>query len=78
MKDFIMGIIGIILFVVEVGTVGGCEMDQITIGQCAVRSLIVLALFGISVLIYYAEDIWEAVKHEWRMKKYLKTKSKRF
>ena len=58
MKDFIMGIIGMILFVVEVGIVGGCEMDQITIGQCAVRSLIVVALFGISVLIYYAEDIW--------------------
>ena len=78
MKDFIMGIIGMILFVVEVGIVGGCEMDQITISQCAVRSLIVLALFGISVLIYYAEDIWEAVKHEWRMKKRSRTKSKRF
>lgn len=78
MKDFIMGIIGMILFVVEVGIIGGCEMDQITIGQCAVRSLIVLALFGISVLIYYAEDIWEAVKHEWRMKKRSRIKSKRF
>ena len=78
MKDFIMGIIGMILFVVEVGIVGGCEMEQITICQCAVRSLIVLALFGISVLIYYAEDIWEAVKRECRMKKRLRTKSKRF
>ena len=78
MRDFIMAVIGLLAFIYELGCVGACEFGDISCLSLIIRSLITFAVIFISTVILYYDDIWEAVKHEWRMKKYLKTKSKRF
>ena len=78
MRDFIMAVIGLLAFIYELGCVGACEFGDISCLSLIIRSIITFAVIFISTVILYYDDIWEAVKHEWRMKKYLKTKSKRF
>ena len=78
MRDFIMAVIGLLAFIYELGCVGACEYGDISCLSLIIRSLITFAVVFVSTVILYYDDIWEAVKHEWRMKKCLKTKSKRF
>ena len=78
MRDAIMAIIGILGFVFILGSVGACEYGDISCLSLIIRSIITFAVMFISTVILYYEDGWEAVKKHCRMKKYLKTKSKRF
>ena len=78
MRDFIMAVIGLLAFIYELGCVGACEFGDISCLSLIIRSLITFAVIFISTVILYYDDVWEAVKKYWRMKKCLKTKSKRF
>ena len=78
MKNIIMVVIISLAFIFLLGSVGACEYGDISCLSLIIRSLITFAVMFISTVILYYDDIWEAVKHEWRMKTYLKTKSKRF
>ena len=78
MRDAIMAVIGILGFVFILGSVGACEFGDISCLSLIIRSLITFAVIFISTVILYYDDVWEAVKKHCRMKKYLKTKSKRF
>ena len=78
MRDFIMAVIGLLAFIYELGSVGACEYGDISCASLIIRSLITFAVMFISTVILYYDDIWEAVKKYCRMKRHLKTKSKRF
>ena len=78
MRDAIMAVIGILGFVFILGSVGACEYGDISCLSLIIRSTITFAVMFISTVILYYDDVWEAVKKHCRMKKYLKTKSKRF
>ena len=78
MRDAIMAVIGILGFLFILGSVGACEYGDISCLSLIIRSLITFAVMFISTVILYYDDVWEAVKNHCRMKKYLKTKSKRF
>ena len=78
MRDAIMAVIGILGFVFVLGSVGACEFGDISCLSLIIRSIITFAVIFISTVILYYDDVWEAVKKHCRMKKYLKTKSKRF
>ena len=78
MRDAIMAVIGILGFVFILGSVGACEFGDISCLSLIIRSIITFAVIFISTIILYYDDVWEAVKRECRMKKRLKTKSKRF
>ena len=78
MRDTIMAIIGILGFLFILGSVGACEYGDISCASLIIRSLITFAVVFVSTIILYYDDIWEAVKHEWRMKKRSRIKSKRF
>ena len=78
MRNVIMVLIISLAFIFLLGSVGACEYGDISCLSLIIRSLITFAVIFISTIILYYDDIWEAVKHEWRMKKCLKTKSKRF
>ena len=78
MRDTIMAIIGILGFLFILGSVGACEYGDISCTSLIIRSLITFAVMFISTVILYYDDVWEAVKKYCRMKRYLRTKSKRF
>ena len=78
MRDFIMAVIGLLAFIYELGCVGACEFGDISCLSLIIRSIITFAVIFISTVILYYDDVWEAVKKYWQMKKRLKTKSKRF
>ena len=78
MRDAIMAVIGILGFLFILGSVGACEYGDISCLSLIIRSLITFAVMFISTVILYYDDVWEAVKKYCRMKKCLKTKSKRF
>ena len=78
MRDFIMAVIGLLAFIYELGSVGACELGDISCLTFIIRSLITFVVVFISTLILYYDDVWEAVKKYWRMKKRSRTKSKRF
>ena len=78
MRDAIMAIIGILGFLFILGSVGACEYGDISCASLIIRSLITFAVMFISTVILYYDDVWEAVKKYCRMKRYLRTKSKRF
>ena len=78
MRDAIMAVIGILGFLFILGSVGACEYGDISCASLIIRSLITFAVMFISTVILYYDDVWEAVKKYWRMKRYLRTKSKRF
>ena len=78
MRDAIMTVIGILGFVFILGSVGACEYGDISCLSLIIRSLITFAVMFISTVILYYDDVWEAVKQYWRMKKRSRTKSKRF
>ena len=78
MRDAIMAVIGILGFVFILGSVGACEYGDISCLSLIIRSIIAFAVIFISTVILYYDDVWEVVKKHCRMKKYLKTKSKRF
>ena len=78
MRDFIMAVIGLLAFIYELGCVGACEFGDISCLSLIIRSIITFAVIFISTLILYYDDVWEAVKQYWRMKKRSRTKSKRF
>ena len=78
MRDFIMAVIGLLAFIYELGSVGACEFGDISCLTFIIRSLITFAVIFISTVILYYDDVWEAVKQYCRMKKRLRTKSKRF
>ena len=78
MRDFIMAVIGILGFLFILGSVGACEYGDISCASLIIRSLITFAVMFISTVILYYDDVWEAVKKYCRMKRYLRTKSKRF
>ena len=78
MRDFIMAVIGLMAFIYELGCVGACEFGDISCLSLIIRSIITFAVIFISTLILYYDDVWEAVKQYCRMKKRLRTKSKRF
>ena len=78
MRDAIMAVIGILGFVFILGSVGACEYGDISCLSLIIRSIITFAVMFISTIILYYDDVWEAVKKDCRMKKCLKTKSKRF
>ena len=78
MRDFIMAVIGLLAFIYELGSVGACEYGDISCLTFIIRSLITFVVVFISTLILYYDDVWEAVKKYCRMKRHLKTKSKRF
>ena len=78
MRDAIMAVIGILGFLFILGSVGACEYGDISCASLIIRSLITFAVMFISTVILYYDDVWEAVKQYWRMKKRSRTKSKRF
>ena len=78
MRDAIMAVIGILGFLFILGSVGACEYGDISCASLIIRSLITFAVMFISTVILYYDDVWEAVKKYCRMKRYLRTKSKRF
>ena len=78
MRDFIMAVIGLLAFIYELGCVGACEFGDISCLSLIIRSIITFAVIFISTVILYYDDVWEAVKKYCRMKRHLKTKSKRF
>ena len=78
MRDAIMAVIGILGFVFILGSVGACEYGDISCLSLIIRSIITFAVIFISTVILYYDDVWEAVKKYCRMKKHLRTKSKRF
>ena len=78
MRDAIMAVIGILGFIFILGSVGACEFGDISCLSLIIRSIITFAVIFISTVILYYDDVWEAVKKYWQMKKRLKTKSKRF
>ena len=78
MRDAIMAVIGILGFVFILGSVGACEFGDISCLSLIIRSIITFAVIFISTVILYYDDIWEAVKKYCRMKRHLRTKSKRF
>ena len=68
MRDAIMAVIGILGFVFILGSVGACEYGDISCLSLIIRSIITFAVIFISTVILYYDDVWEAVKHEWRRK----------
>ena len=78
MRDAIMAVIGLLAFIYELGCVGACEFGDISCLSLIIRSIITFAVMFISTIILYYDDVWEAVKKYCRMKKHLRTKSKRF
>ena len=78
MRDFIMAVIGLLAFIYELGCVGACEFGNISCLSLIIRSIITFAVIFISTVILYYDDVWEAVKQYWRMKKCSRTKSKHF
>ena len=78
MRDAIMAVIGILGFVFILGSVGSCEYGDISCLSLIIRSIITFAVIFISTVILYYDDVWEAVKKYWRMKKRSRIKSKRF
>ena len=78
MRDAIMAVIGILGFVFVLGSVGACEYGDISCLSLIIRSIITFAVIFISTVILYYDDVWEAVKKYCRMKRHLRTKSKRF
>ena len=78
MRDFIMAVMGLLAFIYELGCVGACEFGDISCLSLIIRSIITFAVIFISTLILYYDDVWEAVKQYCRMKRHLRTKSKRF
>ena len=78
MRDAIMAVIGILGFVFILGSVGACEYGDISCLSLIIRSIITFAVIFISTVILYYDDVWEAVKKYCRMKRHLRTKSKRF
>ena len=78
MRDAIMAVIGILGFVFILGSVGACEFSDISCLSLIIRSIITFAVIFISTVILYYDDVWEAVKKYCRMKRHLRTKSKRF
>ena len=78
MRDAIMAVIGLLAFIYELGCVGACEFGDISCLSLIIRSIITFAVIFISTVILYYDDVWEAVKQYCRMKRHLKTKSKRF
>ena len=78
MRDAIMAVIGILGFLFILGSVGACEYGDISCASLIIRSLITFAVIFISTVILYYDDVWEAVKKYCRMKRHLRTKSKRF
>ena len=78
MRDAIMAIIGILGFLFILGSVGACEYGDISCASLIIRSFITFAAMFISTVILYYDDVWEAVKKYCRMKRHLRTKSKRF
>ena len=78
MRDAIMAVIGILGFVFILGSVGACEYGDISCLSLIIRSIITFAVIFISTVILYYDDVWEAVKKYWRMKKRSRIKSKRF
>ena len=78
MRDAIMAVIGILGFVFVLGSVGACEFGDISCLSLIIRSIITFAVIFISTVILYYDDVWEAVKKYCRMKRHLRTKSKRF
>ena len=78
MRDAIMAVIGLLGFLFILGSVGACEYGDISCASLIIRSLITFAVMFISTVILYYNDVWEAVKKYCRMKRHLRTKSKRF
>lgn len=78
MRNIIMMVIGSLGFLFLLGSVGACEYGDISCASLIIRSLITFATMFISTVILYYDDVWEAVKKYCRMKRYLRTKSKRF
>ena len=74
MRDAIMAVIGILGFVFILGSVGACEYGDISCASLIIRSLITFAVMFISTVILYYDDVWEAVKKYWRMKKRSRTR----
>ena len=78
MRNIIMVLIISLAFIFLLGSVGACEFGDISCLSLIIRSIINFAVIFISTLILYYDDVWEAVKKYCRMKRYLRTKSKRF
>ena len=78
MRNAIMAVIRILGFVFILGSVGACEFGDISCLSLIIRSIITFAVIFISTVILYYDDVWEAVKKYWRMKKRSRIKSKRF
>ena len=78
MKTVIMVLIISLAFIFLLGSVGACEYGDISCLSLIIRSLITFAVVFISTVILYYDDVWEAVKQYWRMKKCSRTKSKHF
>ena len=74
MRDFIMAVIGLLAFIYELGCVGACEFGDISCLSLIIRSIITFAVIFISTVILYYDDVWEAVKQYWRMKKRSRTR----
>ena len=78
MRNVIMVLIISLAFIFLLGSVGACEYGDISCLSLIIRSIITFALIFISTVILYYDDVWEAVKQYCRMKRHLRTKSKRF
>ena len=78
MRNIIMVLIISLAFIFLLGSVGACEYGDISCLSLMIRSLITFAVVFVSTIILYYDDVWEAVKKYCRMKRHLRTKSKRF
>ena len=78
MRNVIMVLIISLAFIFLLGSVGACEYGDISCLSLIIRSIITFAVIFISTVILYYDDVWEAVKQYCRMKRHLRTKSKRF
>lgn len=78
MRNIIMVLIISLAFIFLLGSVGACEFGDISCLSLIIRSIITFAVIFISTVILYYDDVWEAVKQYCRMKRHLRTKSKRF
>ena len=69
MRNIIMVLIISLAFIFLLGSVGACEYGDISCLSLMIRSLITFAVVFVSTIILYYDDVWEAVKYHWRMKK---------
>lgn len=74
MKETVLMIIWVIGFFFLAGSVGACEYGDISCSTLIIRAVIAFAVLALATIILDFEEIREAVKEYWRMKKRSRTR----